>query len=318
MTAPIEFNREFAWANGFPNGFKVTGFENRKPDTQSFMDAVKSFQSLFTDPVTKKKRLIADGMFGTETKRAFEAVYGPIQDQFVYGYDVSSYQPADKFDHRKMYAAGYRFAGIKVGQGPSGKIAKDAKKHVENALNAGMDVFGYFFAEPDVTVDDIGAIDHAQQQAEAWSKILHQLPEMQLLPAFDYEDKGYDVDDTTGAVKRGQKAYDLWKNDRPLYKHRMSNWARVFINDFTSLVVCPQFYAYPSFINSRMERPEQFKKCPLWLSSRTTGYPHTVQGWSELSIQQFTSEGDTRSRSVWPKGLDLNRAPWGLDCIRRK
>jgi GH25 family lysozyme M1 (1,4-beta-N-acetylmuramidase) len=311
----IEFNEDFAWRNGFRGGLVKEGTEGNMfagidPTSHLFLRRTKLFQA--------EQKLSVDGYFGRDTLTSYRDTFGEPSVQ-VLGIDVSGWQKPLSINYEGFYEAGYRFVIVKLCQG-TGSISRYCSQHVELARAAGMEIGYYVFGSP----YSHGEYD-AREEVENALATLATVPAPDLTLTLDLEDKGYRVDKETGSVERGRRMYDLWENNRNEYKKRMLDWTVAWLEYATSeLGKPPILYSYPHFLDGRLERrlTEETPRVsvlasyPLWLASRTLGKPREIPGWDRVAIQQWTSEGDDVTLAIYPKDLDLNRAPWGIDALR--
>jgi GH25 family lysozyme M1 (1,4-beta-N-acetylmuramidase) len=304
----IEYNEKFSWEHGFGGGLSKNennSFCGLNPSTVSFVKATRVFQ--------KCEGIICDGYFGPEAFGRYKDIYGvPTLERL--GYDVSGYQNPKKLSHTRMYEAGYSFVIIKANQDDRDKIARSCAVHANVAQSiAGMDFTYYAFNVPwsDFQND-------AKAEAEAYLSILSKLPEGTIRITVDAENKGYKVDKNSSKVKYGQEMYDLWKGrrggGRHEYRTRMTDWYYEYLGRLEEeLDYWPILYSYPSFLRSRFVDGHNLGVCPLWLATRgSLEKPGPIGGFPNLRIHQFSSDGDARSRKVYNKDLDLNRAPFGF------
>lgn len=302
-----EYNRDFAWRSGFPQGLSFSADSSRekiRPETEQFVSETRKFQ--------QEEGLTADGYFGPSSFKRYKRAGYAHCDQFVMGYDVSYAQRADKLSHAKMLGLSppHTFFWAKASEGTTIQDMR-AQEHTEAALKTGQ-LFGYyhFFR---FYVDK----QNARAQATHFANCVRQLPPAKLRPVLDLEHKGYKVN-ADGSLRHGALEHGLWQKDRGEYKRLMTLEALKFVDQVErELRVRPLVYSYPSFLRSRvdvLDDPAWYRQHQLWLSSRRLTYPHDVPGWTmdDMVCQQFTSQGTETTRSVYDKGLDVNRAPWGM------
>ncbi len=329
QTRAQKYTEDFAWKNDFGGGlngglYRDNLFAGMVPGTVRFDDATVGFQARYD--------LKPDGWFGEKSFLKYKAVYGE-PDLLVHGIDISGWQAPD--DHRqnatdpkeihydKMREVGFNFVIVKTCQGV-GSVAKHAVAHINNAVNDGTPHSEYTYATPwtDFKNDAVPEVDSFVESIE----VVGAGP---IKPVLDHESKGYkrkkDGDKKLHECHWGQEMYDLWRGirggGRAEYIDRMTDWTHQWLERFESLFgELPMLYSYPSFLNYRIHLEGKILQCKLWLAGYTRKNP--LKKWNidprlDMVLQQWTSKGDERSKSVYSKGLDLNKAIYGLRPIMR-
>ena len=324
---PREYNHDFAWINHFGGGLHGPRLGGLRPSSRAFETAVRAFQA--------DVGLDVDGYFGPKTLAEHTRIYGP-PSRCAHGIDISGHQreddhnestdSLDEIHFEELQNAGFSFAIIKALQG-EGVEAERCRDHTTNAEATDMAVGHYHFAMP--RPFDPGS---ARRQAVRFSEVMSEYTYDRLIPAVDVENKGYKQRTTDDGRKLdecvyGQRMYDLWRGgteSRLEYVRLMSTWFAEYLDHVDRLFGCaPLLYSYPSFLRKRIDVDavgQIIFECPLWIAAYTMQdprQPYAIDGRFNIVVQQWTSDGDDRTRPIFDHGLDLNRAPWGLCSITR-
>lgn len=160
-------------------------------------------------------------------------------------------------DWKRVKGAGYSFAWVKATEGKTFNDARFAENRA-GATAAGLHVFGYHFARPD--------LNSALDEAKHFISIVGKVKPGELRPVLDFE-----------------------------HFPAVSSWALAWLALVEKeLGVTPVLYTYPSFLSS-MSNHAALAKYPLWYASYgpNDGKRHTLvkpEGFAVVA-HQFTSNG---------------------------
>jgi hypothetical protein len=275
------------------------------PNDSMYGPAVREFQ----DSVG----LEADGLFGPDSLDAYRTLYGE-PSRARRGFDISRWQAGID-----VAAIGRDFVVIKALEGV-GPPARCAASHTRAAQSAELEYGHYHYATPETNGEN-----DACDEAELFVSTVEDLGWGTLRCALDLENKGYKIKKRAdGTVKRivyGADLYQLWREDRPAYRARITEWACTWVERYHQLTGhWPLLYSYTGYLNKRVDPVQPLTRCGLWLAAHCEGRDprvvyHIDPRWKLVCVQ-YSSSGDEESRRVWNHGLDLNLAPWGLSAVR--
>lgn len=103
---------------------------------REFVTQVEALQRLCGLPV--------DGKLGPNTLKRIGGA--PVATETLPGFDVSGFQPIERFDAMKLRASGMAWAAVKVSQ-ESFKSNRYAQEHIDLFLHVGLAVMPYHFAD---------------------------------------------------------------------------------------------------------------------------------------------------------------------------
>ena len=103
---------------------------------REFVTQVEALQRLCGLPV--------DGKLGPNTLKRIGGA--PVATETLPGFDVSGFQPIERFDVMKLRASGMAWAAVKVSQ-ESFKSNRYAQEHIDLFLHVGLAVMPYHFAD---------------------------------------------------------------------------------------------------------------------------------------------------------------------------
>ena len=103
---------------------------------REFVTQVEALQRLCGLPV--------DGKLGPNTLKRIGGA--PVATETLQGFDVSGYQPIERFDEAKLRASGMAWAAVKVSQ-EHGASNRYAQEHIDLFLSCGLAVMPYHFSD---------------------------------------------------------------------------------------------------------------------------------------------------------------------------